>query len=113
MLPIRQYLWAIVAIATAIILAYILLSITHEGAQGESSGPSISKWDTRIVALEKEAMEEAFKRYMIQLYNIWVTDNYQSATSPRALASARSAREAFIKTMDAIEKREQQIKQRQ
>ena len=74
------------------------------GAQGAPVVPS--KYDDRIDELERQAIDDAFKRYIGQLYNIWVTDAYQPRIPPRALTGARNARDAYIRSMDAIEKRE-------
>lgn len=74
------------------------------GAQGASVEPS--KWDDRIAQLETQAIEEGFKQHIIQLYKIWVTDNYQPKFPPKAIVGARNARDAYIRSMDAIERRE-------
>jgi hypothetical protein len=101
-----KWVWAIVSLAIAIVLAYVLLSIAKDDAQSEVV-VAPSKWDARIGELEKQAIEEAFKKHIIQLYSIWVTDNYQPKFPPKAVVGARNARDAFIRSMDAIEERGQ------
>lgn len=65
-----------------------------------------SKWDDHIDMLERQAIDDAFKKHISQLYSIWVTDNYQPRIPPKALTGARNARDAYIRSMEAIEKRE-------
>jgi hypothetical protein len=73
-------------------------------APEELAGPS--KWDDHIEELEKQAIDTAFQKHIAQLYSIWVTDNYQPRIPPKALTGARNARDAYIRSMDAIERRE-------
>ena len=106
------------AIATVIIVVVILLVLAFIGylsgrwevdtAQGATEAPRISsKWDDQIDELEKQALGQAFQKHIAQLYNIWVTDNYQPKIPPKALTGARNARDAYIRSMEAIENREQ------
>jgi hypothetical protein len=104
--------------ATVIIVVIIMLILAAIGylsgrweeagaAPGTTEAPPIaSKWDDHIDELERQALDDAFKKYIGQLYNIWVTDNYQPKFPPKALTGARNARDAYIRSMEAIEKRE-------
>jgi hypothetical protein len=100
----KEWMWAIISLAIAIVLAYVLLSIAKDDAQSEVV-VAPSKYDDRIGELEKQAIEDAFKKHIMQLYSIWVTDNYQPKFPPKAIVGARNARDAFIRSMDAIEER--------
>ena len=103
----REWVWAIISLAIAILLAYILLSLAKDDAQSKDEISSVpSKWDDQIDELERQALGEAFKKHIAQLYSIWVTDNYQPRFPPKALSGARNARDAYIRSMEAIEKRE-------
>jgi hypothetical protein len=66
-----------------------------------------SKWDDEIEDLEKQALGEAFKKHIMQLFSVWVTDNYQPRIPPKATVGARNARDAYIRSMEAIETRKQ------
>lgn len=102
-----KWVWAIVSLVIAIVLAYVLLSIAKDDAQSKDEiSLAPSKWDDQIDELERQALGEAFKKHIIQLYSIWVTDNYQPKFPPKALTGARNARDAYIRSMEAIEKRE-------
>jgi hypothetical protein len=102
-------------VLTMAVVILILLVLFALGANEEAipeSGPSpVTKWEEHIVKLEKEALDEAFKKYIMQLYNIWVSDNYQPKIPPRAIVGARNARDAYVRTMEAIEEREKKIAQ--
>jgi hypothetical protein len=100
--------WARAAIT---ILIAVLLALATLFFLPDASGPTEelapSKWDTHIDALEKQALDDAFKKHIMQLYSVWVTDNYQPRIPPKALVGARNARDAYIRSMESIEKREQ------
>ena len=103
----KEWVWAIVSLVIAIVLAYILLSLAKDDAQSKDEILlTTSKWDDQIDELERQALGEAFKKHIAQLYSIWVTDNYQPKFPPKALSGARNARDAYIRSMEAIEKRE-------
>jgi hypothetical protein len=76
-----------------------------EAAPTPETPTTPSKWDDQIDELEKQALGEAFKKHIMQLYSVWVTDNYQPRIPPKALVGARNARDAYIRSMEAIEKR--------
>jgi hypothetical protein len=101
----KEWLWAILSLIIAIVLAYVLVSIAKDEPRAELV-VAASKYDDHIDELERQAIDEAFKKYIGQLYNIWVTDQYQPKIPPKALTGARNARDAYIRSMDAIEKRE-------
>jgi hypothetical protein len=79
-----------------------------EAAQVPGEPPWVpSKYDDQIDELERQALGEAFKKHIGQLYSIWVTDNYQPRIPPKALVGARNARDAYIRSMEKIEKRQE------
>jgi hypothetical protein len=80
-----------------------------EAAQTQQTDPTWvpSKWDDQIDELERQALGEAFKKHIGQLYSIWVTDSYQPRIPPRAIVGARNARDAYIRSMEKIEKRQE------
>jgi hypothetical protein len=98
----------IVAMVIIVIVVLFLLTIVgcfmRDDVEAQPLPPS--KWDTRINTLEREAIEEAFKKHIMQLYSVWVSDQYVHDIPPKALKGARNARDAFIRSMEAIEKRE-------
>lgn len=96
---------AIVVIILILLATFGYFTGRWEEAQGATE-PIASKWDDHIDELEKQALDDAFKKHIAQLYSIWVTDNYQPKFPPKALTGARNARDAYVRSMEAIEKRE-------
>jgi hypothetical protein len=101
----RAAITILVAIIIAVGLLLFLPDATSEQKTAEEWVPS--KWDEQLDELERQALGEAFKKHIMQLYSVWVTDAYQPKFPPKALISARHARDAYIRSMEAIEKREQ------
>jgi len=98
-----------VIIVLVILFALALIGYLSGRWEAEAQGAPVasSKWDDQIDELERQAIGEAFKKHIAQLYSVWVTDNYQPKIPPKALVGARNARDAYIRSMEAIEKREQ------
>jgi hypothetical protein len=96
-------------IAALIVIFLIAYSASGASKPKEAEPPPWvpSKWDDHIDDLERQALDDAFKKHIGQLYSIWVTDNYQPRIPPKALTGARNARDAYIRSMEGIEKRQQ------
>jgi hypothetical protein len=101
------------AITVAIVMVILLLLALYgyltggwnlEAAPSEQP-PVSSKWDDHLNGLEQQALDEAFKKQIASLFTVWVTDNYQPKIPPRALTGARHARDAYIRSMEAIDQR--------
>jgi hypothetical protein len=100
--------WVALAVVVITVLTTLMLIALLEEAEGKTEVVvAPSKYDARIGELEREAIEAAFKQHIGQLYKIWVTDNYEPKFPPKAIVGARNARDAFIRSMDAIEERGQ------
>jgi hypothetical protein len=90
-------------LVVVVVVLALLMVLERSEAEGQTIAPS--KWDDHIDELERQAIDEAFKKYIGQLYNIWVTDRYEPKIPPKALIGARHARDAYVRSMEAIEKR--------
>jgi len=64
-----------------------------------------SKFDPRLIALDKEAMDEAYKERVRHLFEVWMKD--ETGQPGRAIVGVRQARRAYIEAMGKIEEREQ------
>jgi hypothetical protein len=96
-------------VAIVVIVIILLACVGYLGGRWEAEAEVVvmpSKYDDQIDELERQALGEAFKKHIMQLYSVWVTDNYQPRFPPKAVVGARNARDAYIRGMDAIEKRE-------
>lgn len=102
--------WIALAVGLITIVVTLILLALLEQREAASKAEEVvvapSKWDDQIDELERQALGDAFKKHIGQLYTIWVTDNYQPRFPPKAIVGMRNARDAYIRGMDAIEKRE-------
>lgn len=65
-------------------------------------------YDERIVALDKEAIEAAYREHVQRMYSGWMKDEAGQPT--RALTGVRQAQRAYIASMDAIKRRQEELK---
>jgi hypothetical protein len=101
----QRVILTLAIVAAALLLIFIIGYFSQEEAQGAASQQLPTKWDDHLDMLERSALDDAFKLHIGKLYSIWVTDNYQPKIPPKALTGARNARDAYIRSMDAIENR--------
>jgi hypothetical protein len=100
---IRQFMWAVVALAISVIIAYCALSLVPEESAAIAEPPP-SKWDADINRLTQEALDEAYRNQLVHLFSVWMKDD--TGQPARAVNGARQARHAYISVMVEIEKRE-------
>ena len=107
--PIELPGWARVAITIIIaILIAVGLLLFLPDAGGETEKIPASKYESRLIQLDREAIEEAYKKHIMRLFDVWVTDYGASgAQPPRAVKGANNARRAYTASIEAIEQREQ------
>ena len=123
MKPLEDYSLGERIIATAIICIIILLILAFIGwisggweAQGQyriqSAMPGLptSKWDSRMFALDRDAVDEAYKDQLKHLFSIWLKSGDAQAPE-RAIVGARNLRRAYIGVMEGIDKRERDAEQ--
>lgn len=70
------------------------------------SEPPASPWDARMLALDREALDAAYKDRLLHVFEVWMRDDTDQPR--RAINGARQARHAYIEVMKEIEKRGQQ-----
>jgi hypothetical protein len=68
--------------------------------------PPASPWDARMLALDHEALDSAYRAQLTHLFAVWMKDD--AGQPRRAINGARQARHAYIEVMKEITKREQQ-----
>jgi len=71
-------------------------------------GLQISKYDELIIKLDRDAAANAYREQIEHLFAIWMKDD--AGQPARAATGARQARKAFIAVMEAIEKREAELR---
>ena len=63
-----------------------------------------SKWDERMIELDLEALDEAYRDTISKLFAVWMRDPTGQPT--RAIVGAQAARRAYILVRQGLEKRE-------
>jgi hypothetical protein len=104
----RELLWAIAALAVAVVLAYVLVLLTPHEAQSETRVFQPSIYEDRFVELDTAAIEDAYKKHVMLLFENWVKD--VKGQPGRALAGIDSARKAYVDSMTAIDARRAKAK---
>jgi len=66
-----------------------------------------SKYDDRMLELEKEAVDNAFRQKAEDLIRIWFLD--ETGQPARFMTGARNARKKYIEMQNALEKREKDL----
>jgi hypothetical protein len=120
--------WAravIVIVITVVVVILLLLFLpdASDDSQSESGGFKMAaeesrpyvfaqapteptKYDAQILVLEREAIDEAYREQMRHLFIVWMRD--ESRQPERALTGARQARSAYVRIMQAFERRQEQ-----
>jgi hypothetical protein len=95
-----------IAIALLTILLTIATILILEAAEKQQAPPP-SPYEERLTQLDRQAIEEAYKKHINTLFEYWVKDPAEQPE--RAVRGARAARSAFDRAMNAIERREKQL----
>lgn len=88
------------------------LFASSEGAVSSIPPPlPPSDYDARLVALDKEAIDQAYREQVQHVFGVWMKDP-DSNQPNRALTGVRNAQRAYIASMDAIKRREEELRRR-
>jgi hypothetical protein len=85
-----------------------------QGAPKDASRPEdipISKYEERLVVLDRNAIEAAYHDQIKLLFQNWMKDVNDKSQPGRALTGTNHARDAFTRSIAAIEKRERWLKE--
>jgi hypothetical protein len=73
--------------------------------------PPISKYEEHLLALDREALDKAYKDHIGLVFGVWMKGPTDPDSPRRAGAGARNAREGYEKSVQAIERREQRVRE--
>jgi hypothetical protein len=90
----------LVIVITVIVVCLILFFLPD--ATGEEQ-PPFTQWEDRLLALDVEAIDSAYRTHVSHLFEVWMKD--ATGQPQRAVVGVRSARRAYIQIMQAIETR--------
>jgi hypothetical protein len=95
-------------IAVALICLVVVYAADYALTQGDPLDVRVAypPHEARLLTLEREAVEAAFRQQITTLYLSWMKD--ETGQPGRALRGARQARRAYAEIMDAIDRRERE-----
>jgi hypothetical protein len=101
--------WARVLIPILIGLIIVVLALLFlPDAQSAPPPEELTKeFDEKIIMLEHEAVDEAFRDSIRNVFIVWMRDEH--GQPGRAITGARQARSAYIRVMQALQKREESL----
>jgi hypothetical protein len=73
--------------------------------------PPISKYEDHLLALDREALDKAYKDHIGLVFGVWMKGPADADSPRRAGNGARNAREGYERSLQAIERREQRIRE--
>lgn len=95
------------ALALAAIIAAAVAGVLATAGQGEVPPFTPSPYDAHIFALDKQALDEAYRDQIKHLFEIWMKDERDQPR--RAVIGARAARKAYVGAISEIERREREL----
>jgi hypothetical protein len=106
-------------VTTFIIVVIVLLLLAligwisggwDEVPAATADDPPISKHEEHILALDREALDKAYKDHIGLVFGVWMKAPSDPQSPTRAGAGARNARAGYAISIDKIEQREQRLK---
>jgi hypothetical protein len=93
-------------IVLAILFALALFGYLTSGWDTDAEAQPLpsSKYNARLLELDHEAVEQAYKNQIMHLFETWMKD--ERGQPQRAVNGARQAQRAYVGAMIEIEKRE-------
>jgi hypothetical protein len=106
-------LLAIVLISTALVTWLLGGFVVRSSAEDRRpvEEPPISKYEEHLLALDREALDKAYKDHIGLVFAIWMKGPTDPDSPRRAGNGARNAREGYEKSVQAIERRERRLKE--
>jgi hypothetical protein len=99
----RAIVTVVIVVVILLVLALIgYLSGRWEEAQAQTIAPS--KWDSRMIELDKQALDRAYVAQVGHVFDIWIKDGV--ADPSRATRGFANARKGYNAAMIEIERRE-------
>jgi hypothetical protein len=71
----------------------------------------ISKYEEHILALDREALDKAYKDHIGLVFGVWMKGPADTDAPRRAQLGAYNARLGYEKSVEAIERRERKLKE--
>jgi hypothetical protein len=114
---------AILAFVIIVIVLFILALIGWLSGGWEEAGareehpyieePPVSKYEDHLLALDREALDKAYRDHIGLVFGVWMKGPTDPDSPRRAGAGARNARAGYERSMEAIERRERKLQNKQ
>lgn len=95
----------LVLVLLLLLAAFGYLTGRWEEAAAAPAPAPISPYETRLLALEREAVDNAYRSKIEQLISVWLKD--ETGQPQRAVNGANQARKAYAGALAEIERREE------
>jgi len=107
----RHYFFAIVALTIACVLAYILISIARDDAGSfEQIYQGVPLDDRRLLELDKQALEDAYKEHARKLWGVYLSDG--AKVTDYINRGLRIQREAYAQAAARLVERERLLREK-
>jgi hypothetical protein len=111
----RRIVLTILIVIVVLILMAVFGYLTgrwEEAGAAAVDDPPISKHEGHLLELDREALDKAYKDHIGLVFGVWMKGPSDPSAPHRAGLGARNARAGYEKSMDKIELREKQLKER-
>ena len=99
----REYLWALLTLIIAVVLAFALLSAARDETRSEGNLPCITGEDQeKILRMSLRAVDQAFQHHVNNLFSNWVLDASQQPS--RAQKGMQNGIKAWLRAQDDAKK---------
>jgi hypothetical protein len=112
-------IWQRILLMIAIIVfALLVIFVAEYLSEGAPAAPlpghplpdlQRSQYDERLLALDREAIEAAYREQVQHLFAIWMKDD--TGQPVRVITGVRKAAKAYIESMDGAARREREIRE--
>jgi len=96
--------------ATATLLAIVLMLMAANEQQPAPPPYVAGKYESRLLELERAAIDDAFRAQITKLWAVWMSD--EKGQPARAVTGATQARKAYTASMTEIERSEEENRKR-
>jgi hypothetical protein len=96
--------------ASLVLLAIVLMLVAANEPLSQPPPYVVSKYEGDLLKLEREAINDAFRAKITQLWTVWMSDD--KGQPARAVNGALQARKAYTTSMQEIDRREEENKKR-
>jgi hypothetical protein len=110
--PLRYRVMLACAVVVIVVIVLSLASCFLDAAPSrEEDDPPLSKYEDHIIALDREALDKAYKDHIGLVFGVWMKAPTDPDSPRRAGAGARNARQGYAISIEKIENRERRLKE--